>query len=74
MMPSKEDKLLFYKLIEHIVETTDYDWIEAILFNCQTTGMEVETASQLINDKLKKKTEESAISRNLLKKTAKLPI
>lgn len=73
-MSTKEEKTAFFKEIERIVSSTDYDWLEAITFYCEKTGMEIETASMLVGDKLKKRMEESANNRNLLKKTSTLGV
>lgn len=75
-MATKEEKLAFFKEIEKIVSDTngELNWIEAIVHYCQKTGMEIEVASSLVNDKLKKKLEECAINKNYLKKSAKLNV
>ncbi len=73
-MPTKQEKNKFYKEVETIVETLELDWIEAILHYCQQTGMEVEVASSLVGDKLKRKMTEVAINKNMLKKSNKLKV
>ena len=75
-MPSKEEKNQFYKEIEKVILDTngELNWIEAITHYCSKTGMEIEVASSLVNDKLKKKLEEVAVSKNYLKKSGKLNV
>jgi hypothetical protein len=75
-MATKEEKAQFYKEIEKIIIETngELNWIEAVTHYCQKTGMEVEVASTLINDKLRKKIEEVAVSKNYLKKRGKLNV
>ena len=69
-MPTKEEKNKFYLEIEKIVSESkgDLNWIEAITHYCQVTGMEIEVASSLVGDKLKKKLFEVALEKNYLKK------
>jgi hypothetical protein len=69
-MPTKQEKAQFYKDIEKIVTETagELNWIEAITHYCETSGMEVEVAASLVNDKLKRKLTETAVSKNYLKK------
>jgi hypothetical protein len=58
-MPSKEEKLQFYKEIEKIVLSTkgELNWIEAVMHYCQNTGMEVEVLllSLMTNSRRKSK-------------------
>lgn len=70
-MPTREEKNQFYREIEKIITETkgELNWIEAITYYCEKTGMEIEVATSLINDRLKKKIEEVAVSNNYLKKT-----
>jgi hypothetical protein len=69
-MPTKDEKNQFYKEIEKVVSETkgELDWMEAISHYCNKTGMEIEVAATLINEKLKKRLEEVAVRKNLLKK------
>lgn len=74
MMPTKEEMKAFAADIEKIVAETDYNYIEAIVEYCNTTGMEIEVASLLVNNNLKSKIENDAQDLNLLPKSARLPI
>ena len=73
-MPTREEKNQFYKEIEKIVAETDgeLNWIEAVTHYCSKSGMEIEVASTLINERLRKKIEEVAVEKNYLKKAGKL--
>jgi len=75
MMPTKDEMAKFAKSIEELVSTTDYNYIEAIVAHCKTTGLEIEVAATLINSNLKSKIEMNAMDNNMLKdKGARLPI
>ena len=63
--------------IEKIVSVEpDMDYIDAIVFFCESNGIEVESVSKIISKPLKEKLKCEAIELNLLKKTshAKLPL
>ena len=75
MMPTKEEMAKFAKSIESLVANTDFNYIEAIVEHCNTTGLEIEVAATLINSNLKSKIEANAMDNNMLKdKGARLPI
>ena len=75
MMPTKDEMAKFAKAIEEIVSKTDYNYIEAIVEHCKTTGLEIEVAATLINSNLKSKIEINAMDHNMLKeKGSRLPI
>jgi hypothetical protein len=74
-MPTKDEMLNFAKAIDALVANTDYNYIEAIVEYCKTTGLEIEVAATLINSNLKSKIELDAMSNNMLKvKGSRLPI
>jgi len=74
-MPTKEEMLKFAVAVEEIVSSTDYNYIEAIVEYCKTTGLEIEVAATLVNSNLQSKIESDAIDLNLLKgKNSRLPI
>lgn len=65
----------FAKVIESLVANTDYNYIEAIVDYCKTSGLEIEVAASLCNSNLKSKLENDAMDKNLLKvKSSRLPI
>lgn len=65
----------FAKAIDSLVSQTDYNYIEAIVEYCKTTGLEIEMAASLINANLKSKIESDALDNNMLKeKSARLPL
>lgn len=74
-MPTKDEMAKFSKSIEEYVANTKYNYIEAIVEYCKTTGLEIEVAATLINSNLKSKIENVALDNNMLKeKGARLPI
>lgn len=65
----------FAKAIESLVANTDYNYIEAIVEYCKSTGLEIEVAASLCNSNLKAKLENDAMDNNMLKeKSSRLPI
>lgn len=68
-MASLDDKNKFAVEIESLVLEKDLNYLDAIIYHCEKTGMEIETASGLINESLKKKIETVARQFNYLKKT-----
>lgn len=62
--------------IEHIASDKNIDYIDAVVHYCSKTGMEIETAAELIkkNAKIKAKLKNDAETLGYLPKTAKLPI
>ena len=74
-MPTKDEMAKFAKSIEDFVIKTNYNYIDAIVEYCKTTGLEIEVAATLINSNLKAKIENVALDNNMLKeKGARLPI
>jgi hypothetical protein len=74
-MPTKDEMKKFAMAIESMVANTDYNYIEAIVEYCKTTGLEIEVAASLINQNLKSKIELDAMDNNMLKvKGSRLPI
>lgn len=62
--------------VERIAADKSIDYIDAVLHYCGKTGMEIETAAELIkkNAKIKAKVKTDAENIGYLPKTAKLPI
>jgi len=62
--------------IERIASDKSIDYIDAVVHYCSKTGMEIETAAELIkkNAKIKAKVKQDAETLGYLPKTAKLPI
>jgi hypothetical protein len=74
-MPTKEEMSKFAKAIDALVANTDYNYIEAIIEYCKSTGLEIEVAATLCNSNLKSKLENDAMDNNMLKvKSARLPL
>lgn len=70
------DSKAFAEELELIVKEKRLDYIDAIVYYCERTGIDIETAADLIksNAKLKVKVRLSAEENNYLPKTATLPI
>lgn len=66
----------FLQKIEEIAETKRMETLDAVLYYCAQTGLEIETAAELIkkNAKMKAKVRVDAESAGYFPKTAKLPI
>jgi hypothetical protein len=74
-MPTKDEMAKFANSIEEFVANTKYNYIDAVVEYCKTTGLEIEVAATLINSNLKSKIENVALDNNMLKeKGARLPI
>ena len=73
-MPTKNEISEFSELINDLAMKEKMTRIEAIVYHCEQTGLEVDVASTLISSALKSKIREEAQEANLLKKTAKLPL
>jgi len=66
----------FLQKIERIAEEKRIEPLEAILYYCETTGLEIETAAELIrkNAKMKARVRQDAENLGYFPKSAKLPI
>ena len=73
-MPTKTEIAEFSELINQLAVDEKMTRIEAIIYHCETIGLEVDVASTLISSALKSKIREEAQEANLLKKTARLPV
>jgi hypothetical protein len=73
--PSKSIKD-FQREVEQLAFEKRIDFMEAVLLYCETTGMEIESAGQLIKTsaKMKAKIQDEAEALNYFPKTTKLPI
>lgn len=73
--PSKSIKD-FQREVEQLAFEKRIDFMEAVLLYCETTGMEVESAGQLIKTsaKMKARIQDEAEALNYFPKTTKLPI
>lgn len=62
--------------IETIVQEKKIEYIDAVIFWCESNGLEVEFAGELIrrNNVLKSKIQYEAENLNFMKKSARLPI
>jgi hypothetical protein len=66
----------FLQKIEKIAEEKRIEYLDAVLYYCDQTGLEIETAAELIkkNAKFKARVRQDAESAGYFPKTAKLPI
>jgi hypothetical protein len=66
----------FLEKIEEIAAAKRMETLDAVLYYCAQTGLEIETAAELIkkNAKMKAKVRVDAESAGYFPKTAKLPI
>lgn len=72
-MPTKTEISEFSDTIEEITTRLKCTRLDAILYHCEQTGMELDVASSLISSSLKCKIEEESQELNLLKKKSRLP-
>lgn len=69
------DKNRFNLDIEEIVLEKNLNYIEAIVYYCETNDIEVEVAAKMINKNIKEKLQANANTLNLLvDKTRSLPL
>jgi hypothetical protein len=66
----------FLQKIEQIAEEKRMEYLDAVLYYCEQTGLEIETAAGLIrkNAKMKARVRLDAESAGYFPKSAKLPI
>lgn len=66
----------FLQKIEQIAQEKRMETLDAVLYYCQHTGLEIETAAELIrkNAKMKARVRQDAESAGYFPKSAKLPI
>jgi hypothetical protein len=75
-MANKDEIHTFSLSIESLVKEKTMPYMEAILYHCEKTGLEIELAAKLISGALKAKLKIEAETLNFLpkSKTEKLPI
>jgi hypothetical protein len=66
----------FLQKIEMIAKERRIDYLDAVLYYCEHTGLEIETAAELIrkNPKIKSRVRQDAENNGFFPKSAKLPI
>lgn len=66
----------FIGIIEKIVDEKKIDYFEAVMYYCDKTGLEIESAAEMIksNAKMKAKIKNDAEQSGYLPKTSRLPI
>lgn len=75
-MNRKEEIKKFSLVIEKISKEKKISYIDAIIYHCETTGLEVEVAAKSISQNLKSKIKSEAEDLNMMKEKnrAKLPL
>ena len=73
-MPTKDEIQNFSLMIEKLASKMGSTRLDAILYHCEESGLEVEVASTLISSALKSRISEEAQEENQIKKSSKLPI
>jgi predicted transposase YbfD/YdcC len=73
-MPTKNEISEFSDAINEIAIEQSITRMDAIVFYCEQTGIEVDVAATLVSSALKSKIREEAQELNLLKRTAQLPL
>ncbi len=73
-VPTKTEINEFSEMIGKKSAELECSHMEAIIYHCEQTGMEIDVASSLISSALKAKIREEAQDLNLLKKSSKLPL
>ena len=73
-MPTKTEINEFSEMISKKSIQLQCSHMEAVVYYCEETGMEIDVASSLISAALKAKIREEAQDLNMLKKSSKLPI
>lgn len=66
----------FIKTIEHLVKNDGLDYIDAVVFYCESNNIEIETAASIIRNStyIKSNIQIEAENLNFLPKRARLPI
>ena len=72
--PNAEEVRKFSSLIDGLASELGCTRLDAILYHCDKTGLEVEVASTLVSNVLKSKIREESERENLVKRSSKLPI
>jgi hypothetical protein len=73
-VPTKNEINEFSELISKKSNDLKCSHMDAILYHCEETGMEIDVVSTLISSALKAKIREEAQDLNMLKKSSKLPL
>ena len=73
-MPTKDEIKEFSLMIEELATKLRCTRMDAILYHCKETELEIEVASTLISSALKSVIKEEAQEANMLRKSSRLPI
>lgn len=72
--PSTEEIKNFSSMIESLAQDLGCTRLDAIIYHCENSGLEVEVASTLVSNVLKSKIREESERENLVKKSSRLPL
>lgn len=72
--PNSEEIRKFSNMIDEMSVQLACNHLDAILYHCEQTGLEIEVASTLISNVLKSKIREESEKDNLVKRSARLPL
>ena len=73
-MPTLSEIKAFSKTIDDIAYDKNMKYMEAVVWYCETNGLEMDIAASLLSATIKAHIAEEAEAINLMKKTARLPI
>lgn len=70
------DTDLFYKEIDKLVKNHNLSYMDAVIHYCEKTGMEIETAAQLVkgNFRMKSHLREEGETLNMIERAGRLPL
>jgi hypothetical protein len=73
-MATNDEIMKFSDFIEEISTTKRITIMDAVVDYCENTDFEIDVAATLLSSALKAKIHEEAMSLNMIKRAAKLPI
>ena len=73
-MPTSEEITEFSLKIKEIVVSKKLSYVDAIVYHCDETGLDIEVAATLLAPSLKNKIEREAADLHFVKKRPRLPL
>lgn len=70
---TKEEKNLFSIMIQTLAHQKSMSHMDAIVYHCEQTGLEIEVAAKLVDESLKSKLEMEAKELGYIQRTSQLP-
>lgn len=68
------NKHKFSKMVDDLVQRESLDYMDAVVFVCEQTGIEVETCKKYLSDSIRNKLEQQAKRLNLIEKDTFQPL